>query len=113
MYALRPLHNHCQKAAEKRRAIAGNMRNVVSELAKHDIFKTYCSFANQHFAYEDVTAKVFKQIINGKASNISAQALKRMYEQSPHITTDDKVAKDAKRAFDFLKRHSKNPIILI
>ena len=35
------------KAAEKRRAIAGNMRNVVSELAKHDIFKNYCSFANQ------------------------------------------------------------------
>ena len=30
------------KAAEKRRAIAGNMRNVVSELAKHDIFKNYC-----------------------------------------------------------------------
>lgn len=96
------------KAAEKRRAIAGNMRNVVSELAKHDIFKNYCSFANQHFAFEDVTAKVFKQIIDGKASNISAQALKRMYEQNPHITIDDKVAKDTKRAFDFIKKAFKN-----
>lgn len=92
------------KAAEKRRAIAGNMRNVVSDLAKHDIFKNYCSFANQHFAFEDVTAKVFKQIIDGKASNISAQALKRMYEQNPHITVDDKVVKDTKRAFDFIKK---------
>lgn len=100
------------KAAEKRRAIAGNMRNVVSELAKHDIFKNYCSFANQHFAFEDVTAKVVKQIIDGKASNISAQALKRMYEQNPHITIDDKVAKDTKRAFDFIKKafkHTDNP----
>ena len=96
------------KAAEKRRAIAGNMRNVVSELAKHDIFKTYCSFANQHFAFEDVTAKVFKQIIDGKASNISAQALKRMYEQNPRITADDKVAKDTKRAFDFIKKAFKH-----
>ena len=96
------------KAAEKRRAIAGNMRNVVSELAKHDIFKIYCSFANQHFAFEDVTAKVFKQIFDGKASNISAQALKRMYEQNPHVTADDKVAKDTKRAFDFLKKAFKN-----
>lgn len=96
------------KAAEKRRAIAGNMRNVVSELAKHDIFAKYCSFANQHFAFEDVTAKVFKQIIDGKASNISAQALKRMYEQNPYITVDDKVAKDTKRAFDFMKKAFRN-----
>ena len=96
------------KAAEKRRAIAGNMRNVVSELAKHDIFKNYCSFANQHFAFEDVTAKVFKQVIDGKASTITAQALKRMYEQNPHITIDDKVAKETKRAFDFIKKAFKN-----
>lgn len=96
------------KAAEKRRAIAGNMRNVVSELARHDIFKNLCSFANQHFAFEDVTAKVFKQIIDGKASNISAQALKRMYEQNPHITADDKVAKETKKAFDFIKKAFKN-----
>ena len=96
------------KAAEKRRAIAGNMRNVVSELAKHDIFKKYCSFANQHFAFEDVTAKVLKQIIDGKASNISAQALRRMYEQNPQFSIDDKAAKETKRAFDFLKKAFKN-----
>ena len=96
------------KAAEKRRAIAGNMRNVISELAKHDIFTKYCAFANQHFSFEDVTAKVFKQIIDGKASNISAQALKRMYEQYPHITIDDKFAKETKRAFDFIAKAFKN-----
>lgn len=31
-----------------------------------------------------------------------------MYEQNPHITIDDKVAKDTKRAFDFLKKAFKN-----
>jgi len=92
------------KAAEKRRAIAGNMRNVISELAKHDIFRYYCAFANQHFAFEDVTAKVMKQIIEGKASNISAPALKRLYEQNPYITMDDKVVKDTRKAFDFIKK---------
>lgn len=96
------------KAAEKRRAIAGNMRNVISELAKHDIFKNYCAFENLHFAYEDVTAKVLKQILDGKVSNMSAQALKRMYEQNPHMTIDDKVAKETKKAFDFIRRAFKN-----
>lgn len=96
------------KAAEKRRAIAGNMRNVVCELAKHDIFKKCCSFANKHFAFEDVTAKVLKQIIDGKASNISAHALKRMYEQNLQITMEDRAAKDTKRVFDFIKRAFKN-----
>lgn len=100
------------KAAEKRRAIAGNMRNVISELAKHDIFNKYCSFANQHFAFEDVTAKVFKQISDGYVSNISAPALRRMYEQHPHITTEDKSVKETKKAFDFIKRafgHTDHP----
>lgn len=93
------------KAAEKRRAIAGNMRNIVSELAKHDIFSDkYCRFDNKHYAFEDVVAKVLKQIIDGKASNISAQALKRMYEQNPHISATDKCVIDTKKAFDFIKK---------
>lgn len=100
------------KAAEKRRAISGNMRNVVSELAKHDIFRSCCSFTNHHFAFEDVTAKVFKQIIDGKASNISAPALKRMYEQNSYITSEDKAAKEVKKVFDFIKKafkHTEHP----
>lgn len=92
------------KAAEKRRAISGNMRNVISELSKNDVFIKYCEFKNLHYAYEDVTAKIFKQIMEGKASNISAPTLKRMYEQNPSITIDDKVAKEVKKSLDFLKK---------
>lgn len=96
------------KAAEKRRAIAGNMHNVISELAKHDIFEKFCSFENTNYAYEDVTAKILKQILDGKTSNISAQALKKMYEQNKLFSIDDAVAKDTKRALEFLKRAFKN-----
>ena len=96
------------KAAEKRRAIAGNMRNVVSELAKHNVFEKLCSFENTHYAYEDVTAKILKQILDGKTSNISAQALKKMYEQNKLFTLDDTAAKDTKRVLEFLKRAFKN-----
>lgn len=96
------------KAAEKRRAIAGNMRNVVSELAKHDVFEKFCSFENAHYAYEDVIAKILKQVLDGKTSNISAQALKKMYEHNKLFTLDDAAAKDTKRALEFLKRAFKN-----
>ncbi len=96
------------KAAEKRRAIAGNMRNVVYELSKHDVFKKYCAFENSHYAYEDVTAKIIKQCFEGKASNISAQALKKMYELNSSITLEDKVIKETKKALDFIKRAFKD-----
>ena len=96
------------KAAEKRRAIAGNMRNVVSELAKHDVFEKLCSFENTHYSYEDVTAKILKQILDGKTSNISAQALKKMYEQNKLFSLDDVAAKDTKRVLEFLKKAFKN-----
>lgn len=96
------------KAAEKRRAIAGNMRNVVNELSKHDVFKKYCGFENTHYAYEDVTAKVLKQIIEGKTGNISAQALKKMYEQNKNFSLEDTAAKDTKRSFEFIKKAFKN-----
>lgn len=92
------------KAPEKRRAIAGNMRVVVGELAKHNIFKSDCAFSNKHYAYEDVVTKIMKQIADGRASDISASALKRMYEQNAAISSKDKLVQDTKRALNFLKK---------
>ena len=96
------------KAAEKRRAIAGNMRNVVGELARHDVFPRFCSFENAHYSYEDVVAKILKQILDGKISNISAQALKKMYEQNKFFSLEDPAAKAVKRALDFLRKAFKD-----
>lgn len=96
------------KAPEKRRAIAGNMRNVINTLSQNDVFEKYCSFGDVHFAFEDCTAKVLIQIMNGGPTGISAQALRKMYENNPNIDIDDKAAKATKRAFNFLKKAFKN-----
>lgn len=89
-------------AAEKRRAIAGEMRNVVRDLAQNPVFKNYCGFNDLHYAYEDICAKVLIQLIAGRPTSISAQALRKMYEQNNQISSSDKVVKDAKRALNFL-----------
>ena len=96
------------KAAEKRRAIAGNMRNVVKELAENTVFNLYCDFENTHFAYEDITAKVLKQIMEGGPCSVTAQALRRLYEQNKDITMDVREVKDVKRAFEFIKKAFKD-----
>lgn len=95
------------KAPEKRRAIAGNMRNIIADLAKHKIFENYCDFSNSHYAYEDVTAKVFKQFSEG-LSSISATALARMYEQHASIDESDKTYKEIKKVYSFLEKAFKN-----
>lgn len=91
------------KAAEKRRAIKGEMRNVIKELSKNDVFDKLCDFSDLHFAYEDITTKILKQIIEGPGS-ISAKALAKFYEQNSTISIDDPNCKKVKQAFNFLKK---------
>lgn len=93
------------KAAEKRRAIAGNMRLVVHKLSEHQVFNRCCDFRDLHYAYEDTSAKVLKMIMeNNSPANISAQALKKMYEQNSNITESNKAVKDTKSAFTFVNK---------
>lgn len=89
------------KAAEKRRAITGEMRNVIKTLSQSELFEKYCDYDNAHYAYEDVTTKILKQIKNGLGS-ISAQALQRFYEENSNITINDSDCKKVKSAFNFL-----------
>ena len=92
------------KAAEKRRAIKGNMRNVISELAKDDVFAKTCAFDNSHYAFEDITAKIMKQIMEGKPSSISAQSLQTMYKNNATIQMNDKVVSEVKKSYSFIKK---------
>lgn len=94
------------KAPEKRRAIAGNCRNVVENLAKKQekFFEKYCDFSNMHFANEDIMAKILKQIIEGRATSISAQTLKKMYEDNPKMDENDSGPKSVSKAFSFLSK---------
>ena len=95
------------KAAEKRRAIAGEMRNVVKELSQNSYFDNCCDFDNSHYNYEDITVKVLKQIKEG-AGSLTAQSLSRFYEQNPSITVNDPDCKKVKAVFNFLTRAFKN-----
>ena len=100
------------KAAEKRRAIPGTMRDVVRELSEHDVFRDLCDFDNLHYAYEDVSAKALKQIIEGGPASISAQQLAKMFKDNPSIKISDKAPADTIKAFNFIKTafaHTANP----
>lgn len=92
------------KAPEKRRAISGNMRKVVAELAEHKIFPDFCEFSDVHYAFEDVSAKVLIQLMEGHPTSISATSLRRMYEQNGDIKITDKAPSQAKKSFNFLWR---------
>lgn len=91
-------------AAEKRRAIAGEMRNVVKDLAQNQVFDNYCGFSDSHYAYEDICAKILIQLMAGRPTSISAQSLRKMYEQNDQISSTDKVVKDAKKALNFINK---------
>ena len=56
----------------KRRAIAGEMRNVVRELSQSDYFTKYCDFDNSHYNFEDITTKVLKQVISSSSGHLSS-----------------------------------------
>ncbi len=93
-------------APEKRRALAGNMRVVVQELAQHQIF-SLCSFPARRFAYEDVVAKVLHLLLAGRITDIKPVSITRTYEQNRCITADDSIVKKVDRAFRFIARSFK------
>ena len=91
------------KAAEKRRAIQGNMRDVVSQLADHDVFQL-CQFTNHRFDYEDAVAKTLHLLLAGKITDIKPNSIQRTYEQQASITDSDREVKRLKKAFNFIAK---------
>ena len=92
------------RAAEKRRAIGGKMRDVINELSNHKFFKCkkICDFDDSHFAYEDIATKVLKQLSDGLSGGITAHTLEVFYEENKKIDINDSKCKSAKSAFNFL-----------
>lgn len=88
-------------APEKRRAIAGNMRSVMQEIAGHDVFKL-CSFENKRFAHEDAAAKLLHLLLAGSITDIKPLSVQRTYEQNKGITINDATVKRALRSYRFL-----------
>lgn len=94
-------------AAEKRRALPGNMRHVVAELAEHEVFKL-CSFKNHRFAFEDVVAKVLHLVLHGSVTDIRQGSLRRTYENNKNITSKDAAVRRANAAFNFIAKAFRN-----
>lgn len=88
-------------AAEKRRAVGGNMRKVVMGLAKHNIFNL-CDFKNKRYAYEDATAKSLHMFIKGTITDIKPESIRKTYTQNKRINNNDKHVKELKETFDFI-----------
>ena len=111
---LRLQHGTPLNAAEKRRAIPGNMRDVVKELAKHKIFSKsgFVDYKNTRYAFEDSVAKVLHQFICQDHAGISPGAIKKTYESNATITKNHKACQAFSSTADWIVRHFEHPPLL-
>jgi hypothetical protein len=98
-------------AAEKRKAVPGNFKNIVQELAEHKIFEK-CNFNNSRNGYEDAVAKILHVRIFGNFTSITPDAIKRTYISNKGITRSDPHVKDVSRILTLMVKSfdlSNNP----
>lgn len=89
-------------AAEKRRAYPGNMRYVVTRLAKHRIFDL-CKFSEKRYGDEDAVAKVLHLFLHeSKITDIRPNSIRKTYEHNKGINEKHPKVKAVQRSFNFL-----------
>lgn len=94
-------------AAEKRKAIAGEFKNIVKELAQHKVFEK-CGFNNNRDGYQDAVAKVLHVRIHGNFTSITPAAIKRTYLNNQSITLNNSNVKEIQKAFNFINQGFNN-----
>ncbi len=90
-------------AAEKRRAIKGNFKEVVKELGNNKIF-FIVGFDNNRYAYEDAAAKILHIVLHGDYTWITTSSIKRTYLAHQDITETNIAVKEVKNAFNFVHK---------
>lgn len=90
-------------AAEKRRAIAGNMRNVVSSFSNSKVF-SLCSFKDLRYANEDAIAKILHLLLSGLITDIKPVSISRTYENNKAITAKNIAVIKLDKSFNFIQR---------
>lgn len=90
-------------AAEKRKAIPGEFRNVVKKLATHNFFRK-AAFTNHRDAYEDAVAKILHVRFNDGPTSITPASIKRTYLNNKFITMKNPIVLATKKAFSFLDK---------
>lgn len=89
-------------AAEKRRALPGNMRELVSSLAEHKIFETLVGFTNHRYAHEDAVAKGLHQIIHDRVTDIKHSSIVKTYKTNAAATDKAHFVVRYRRALNFM-----------
>jgi hypothetical protein len=98
-------------AAEKRKAVPGEFKNIVQELSSHSIFEK-CVFTNNRNGYEDSIAKILHIRFFGHFTSITPDAIKRTYRDNRAIKITDPKVKDLKSVLNFIVKsfnESTNP----
>jgi len=90
-------------AAEKRKAIPGNFKEIVKELSNHDIFKK-CGFNNNRDGYQDASAKMLHVRFNGTFTSITPSAIKKTYLNNRNVTTGNVNFKSINKALNYLDK---------
>ena len=90
-------------AAEKRRAIKGNVRGIVKELAENKIF-SLVGYTDKRYAYEDTTAKLLHEILAPGLTDIKPATLERMYRSNENLKSTDKKVQITKTSLNFLHK---------
>lgn len=88
-------------AAEKRRAMAGNMREIIKSLSRNRIFK-YCIFKDTRYAYEDASAKIAHLFLAGAITDIKPSSIKKTYDDNKAISFSNPAIARVKKAFSFI-----------
>jgi 5-methylcytosine-specific restriction endonuclease McrA len=89
-------------AAEKRRALPGNMRELVSSLAEHKIFDTLVGFTNHRYAHEDAVAKGLHQIIQERVTDIKLSSIVKTYKTNATATEKAQFVVRYRRSLNFM-----------
>ena len=95
-------------AAEKRRALNSNLREVVSNLTIHNVFKSSVGFTSKRFGYEDAVAKVLHFHIRGGISLISQSAIVKTYSEFEEASLDPAIQNEVRKSFSFIDKAFKN-----
>jgi 5-methylcytosine-specific restriction endonuclease McrA len=89
-------------AAEKRRALPGNMRDLVSGLADHKVFTELVGFSNKRYAHEDAVAKGLHQIIEDRITDIKPSSIAKTYKANAAATEKTPFVERYRKSLNFM-----------
>lgn len=89
-------------AAEKRRALPGNMRTVVKDLSTHKAFYDLVGITNYRYAHEDAVAKGLQLIYNESITDIKHASIVLTYKMNAGATDKSPFVVKYRRAMNFL-----------